>query len=868
MKKLLALVLALVMTMSLVTISNAAYSDAADVDYTEAVDVMSAIGVFQGADGKFSPKANLTREQAAKLIAYLDLGAEVAEALPAIKVFNDVEATRWSAKYIAYCADAGYIAGVGDGKFNPEGALTGYAFAKMLFCVLGYDQDVDGLTGSSWQINVAKLLASDKKLAKGVEGLASATLTREAAAQYCLNALKATTVTAHTGSTTTVNGITVTTGGSKATDNGAGNEFYKKFDGLTFTTASTTDALGRTAHKWTYTKKGTSTTYGPYADSADSTFVISKATTVAKYIKDNSIAATDTLKADTTALNVGDIVEFFNNSDGQAATKLVYSYSLAKISKISKAADSAKYDYLVTLTDGITGSFKDTDITGFDTSFAKDDMVVVLRGTSDTTKLVYFAKADVVTGKMTGKETGKVYVDGTKYTYKSGVTAVTSFDDSYNFYLDPNGYVLGAETVSESASAKQYLYLEQAEVYGSGSSLKGDDAAKALAKVLFTDGTEKTVNLQLQKATKAYTTSDSKFDTAVAKDQYYVTKPDGKYAAVVNTSSNKDTTATAYFPAGFYAYTVKNDQYVLSSTLGDTTNKITATTVTEAGKTLVITKDSAAIGGFVSKTANSKTVLTVVNDGVKTYTGIKSFETTTFTIGTADGQIKGYMTLEKNGVVTDIIVIGGAVTSANTWGYITGEGVTDSEGTKYNFYVDGKKVEYYGTSLTKGLHIISVDSKDVATTSGTATYGTVKAVDDTYFQVDGGSIVYFADDCKVYNISGDLAGAEAELSKGDVVAYGTNGSSKVEVVYIIDAPEIKSLTNTTNDVEYVQNGSDIVVSGTKQDLTVKFADSATGATVTVDSADADGVVKYTTDASEDGSIADGIVLYFNISSMT
>ena len=65
MKKLLALVLALVMSMSLVTISNAAYSDKADIDLKEAVDVLSAVGVFEGSDGKFDPKANLTREQAA-----------------------------------------------------------------------------------------------------------------------------------------------------------------------------------------------------------------------------------------------------------------------------------------------------------------------------------------------------------------------------------------------------------------------------------------------------------------------------------------------------------------------------------------------------------------------------------------------------------------------------------------------------------------------------------------------------------------------------------------------------------------------------------------------------------------------------------
>ena len=66
MKKLLALVLARVMSMSLVTISNAAYSDKADIDLKEAVDVLSAVGVFEGSDGKFDPKANLTREQAAQ----------------------------------------------------------------------------------------------------------------------------------------------------------------------------------------------------------------------------------------------------------------------------------------------------------------------------------------------------------------------------------------------------------------------------------------------------------------------------------------------------------------------------------------------------------------------------------------------------------------------------------------------------------------------------------------------------------------------------------------------------------------------------------------------------------------------------------
>ena len=82
MKKLLALVLALVMSMSLVTISNAAFKDADSIDYKEAVDVMNAVGVFVGDEkGNFNAKENLTREQAAKIIAYLELGEKAADAL-------------------------------------------------------------------------------------------------------------------------------------------------------------------------------------------------------------------------------------------------------------------------------------------------------------------------------------------------------------------------------------------------------------------------------------------------------------------------------------------------------------------------------------------------------------------------------------------------------------------------------------------------------------------------------------------------------------------------------------------------------------------------------------------------------------------
>ena len=88
MKKFLALVLALVMTMSLVTISAGAedFTDDASITYEEAVDVMTACGVVGGyADGSFNPQGTLTRGAAAKIICNMILGPTEAGALATVE---------------------------------------------------------------------------------------------------------------------------------------------------------------------------------------------------------------------------------------------------------------------------------------------------------------------------------------------------------------------------------------------------------------------------------------------------------------------------------------------------------------------------------------------------------------------------------------------------------------------------------------------------------------------------------------------------------------------------------------------------------------------------------------------------------------
>ncbi len=154
MKKFLSLVLALVMTMSLVTVSAGAkdFTDDSEITYKEAVDVISALGVVDGySGGDFRPDDVLTRGAAAKIICNLILGPTTASALNAgTAPFKDVPVTNTFAGYITYCSQQGIISGYADGTFRPTGTLSGNAFMKMLLGALGYDSSIEGYTGPNW----------------------------------------------------------------------------------------------------------------------------------------------------------------------------------------------------------------------------------------------------------------------------------------------------------------------------------------------------------------------------------------------------------------------------------------------------------------------------------------------------------------------------------------------------------------------------------------------------------------------------------------------------------------------------------------------------------------------------------------------
>ena len=223
MKKFLSLVLALIMTMSLVTISAGAteYRDLTDKDeiqYEEAVAVLNRIGVITGyEDGSFRPETELTRGAAAKIIVSLMIGPDAASALPNnASPYPDVPAGHTFAGVIGYCKTAGYISGYGDGTFKPANPLTGYAFAKMLLGAIGYKSNIEGFVDTGWTMNVARI-GNVAGLFDRLNFDGAKAVTRDEACQLALNTLKATMV--DYGNANTVvssSGEVLTVQGSKA----------------------------------------------------------------------------------------------------------------------------------------------------------------------------------------------------------------------------------------------------------------------------------------------------------------------------------------------------------------------------------------------------------------------------------------------------------------------------------------------------------------------------------------------------------------------------------------------------------------------------------------------------------------------------
>ena len=819
MKKLLALVLALVMTLSLCVTSNAAYAGE-EFDYDEAVEVMSAIGVFQGdQNGKFNPKGILTREQAAKIVTYMLLGKKSADALVTIAApFADVAADRWSAGSIAYCYNEGILAGVGEGKFAPTAELTGLAFAKMMLTALGYDAEVEGLVGANWSINAAKL-ALTVGLTKGLDNVAlSQPMTREQAAKMAFNTMKATMVEYENESTIIIDGVGSVTTSSAAKDvaNTAVTETIKNDNKMQFAekyftnlkmTAGDNDAFDRPATTW----KVKTSTVGTYVDAADLTYTtevklgtiysdlgLTKSVAANKVTfhvngateaasgNDNSSTpvALDTLGLSKGLANKiggnGVLTEVFYDEDAESVIITLVSTYAGEVTGVHAATSS--YDAYINVAPavsgvGTSGTFETNE------SYAVDDVVLYTYSVKSGEGIQSVVPAEIVTGSVSAyTEQKNITVGDALYSaakvYASSLTGMNgTIGYDVDLVLDEYGYVLKVDTTKASDNYAVILAHDNNAVDG------------GRAKLLFTDGSTQVVNLKnttIADYSDSYTSA-----TPVLSDNdivRYVVDGNGKYtltllgdagAAVADKTLVTKGTAAPGTGANTYA----NTGAALSSR--DLINSFN-------GKTIFLIKSlsgTSTVYNSYTGIANVPTVSIGSTASVqaiyaKTVSGAGAHKTGVATVVYIDATKAGSTV---NSSSKDVVFVKGSSVgqsyTASTGYYYTYDAIVNGVITKINTVTQTTTDTLYST--------VNYDKNNIATLgnpvkSGTASYG------DT--------------------VNGALYGTKTDVeANGTIGLLGTYYSyaDDVEVFYKdtdgnMSAYSIKSIAKDDNDKVFVK----------------------------------------------------------------
>lgn len=811
MKKLLALVLALVMTLGLATVgANAAFPDADEISYDEAVGVLNLVGVLQGDEkGNFNPTDTLNRDAAAKIVAYLALGETIAESLTAKQVFDDVPASHWAAKYIAYCADAGYIAGDGTGNFLPSQPLTGQAFGKMLLTVLGYDAEKEGLVGANWAANVDKLLDTTA-IGEEVEKATNTVLTREEAAAYAFGALKANVVEyPNPGVSVSTGDVNVTVGGGNAnnvvynTPVGTGFDNYplagdgiqqlleKLYKGkldVVATAAADKDAFGRPveATKWTYGDdevvfaKEPLVTYTAAATVAQVTKDVKGYTFGATVMEDGAAgAAIGTVAALQAVLGNGKTVEVYVNPTTKVITDIIivnqYVAKITRVVKANAATDTKRSIEIDEAAPAATYSLTTED-------WQKGDYVLYTRETTNNT-IVTIEEAKTVDATTTESSATSVVAGGNTYKYNAAFVAPAwdlTGNTTYTLTLDKQGNII-ASAVKAAAAVTDYLYVLSTQYQLGASNLVNSTGDAAKANVLFTDGSAKVIDLAIFKvggvktvkkaaaagtvanwtlATEAQSAINNWFAYTVNDDgQYTLYAVDRDYATVLNVPTAGATTLTA------------NAIQQLATNDDNNANKYTSSDMklVKFDTEYVRTESTGLVSSALALPAGN-VLLTYTNDATK----LSAIYTLGFTPAAA----------------------------TTTYAYALEAGNNVSGGQKWTFAIEGKSEVYTITAGT--LANVAAGNIVTLTEAGSGLYdastavaptaaGAVTFVDGSQFVI-GGTTYTKTSSCVTYDVDEDNTenlGEAASFGVGDTVTVICTGGdvSKTVAIWVTDHAE-------------------------------------------------------------------------------
>ena len=530
--------------------ASAAFTDQADIKATDAVNMLSSLGVITGyTDGSYQPNKVVTRAEMAKMIFVvrnnkIDDSAYQSNYSKLTDISN-----HWAKGYIKFCESQGIIAGKGNNKFDPDSPVTGVEAAKMLLVVAGYDTDKAGLTGSAWRTNTLKY-AGAAGILDDVNAALEQGLPRQYAAQMIYNTLDTNRVKWSKDSESFDD---VLNGGVKET---VGHAYM----GLTKTTgtlvsiskdaltvdnviAADSDAVDRTGNYETaFTKVSedyssllgqrvkvlfkdgkTNSVLGVYPTSDNTVYntIMNGVEQDGKKIKfdGKSYSIEDKgvkvyvdgalqLKADKKTVDLKSAADFDDAYTNATTGAALISGRLNRTSAdeviFVDSDDSSKINILKVTTYSVekvtyvgtdyinAGGARKNDHYNYPSVIKKDDYVVISKAGNYADDKGLITKAETVEGKVTGtKGSDKVLINDTWYTadYKAGTTTVIDNWPSSNATVKlvlVNGFVQFVDTVT-AGTADMVMVIET----GSASGLGGNK----VADVMFADGSRKTVEL-------------------------------------------------------------------------------------------------------------------------------------------------------------------------------------------------------------------------------------------------------------------------------------------------------------------------------------------------------------------------------------
>lgn len=116
-----------------------AFTDIEDLQLESQINNLSSLNIINGyEDGTFKPKNNITRAEFSKIIMETIINNDVFDSF---NEFDDVTSEHWAYNYIYKARNLDIVNGISDTMFDPEANVTYEQAVKMVVCALGYGEE-------------------------------------------------------------------------------------------------------------------------------------------------------------------------------------------------------------------------------------------------------------------------------------------------------------------------------------------------------------------------------------------------------------------------------------------------------------------------------------------------------------------------------------------------------------------------------------------------------------------------------------------------------------------------------------------------------------------------------------------------------